>query len=73
MLLLHDYLVSVPSVAQITINRPERRNAFRSKTVKEMSRAFEDARDDVSIGVVILTGKVGIALNYYVWIFSISS
>ncbi|KAK8470802.1 hypothetical protein PHAVU_003G061500 [Phaseolus vulgaris] len=37
--------------------RPERRNAFRPQTVKELMRAFTDARDDSSIGVVILTGK----------------
>jgi naphthoate synthase len=43
-------------VAKITINRPEVRNAFRPLTVSEMSRAFADARDDPSIGVVILTG-----------------
>lgn len=45
------------SIAKITINRPERRNAFRPQTLKELSRAFEDARDDSSIGVIILTGK----------------
>ncbi|CAN0892998.1 1,4-dihydroxy-2-naphthoyl-CoA synthase, peroxisomal [Linum grandiflorum] len=44
-------------IAKITINRPERRNAFRPLTVKEMIRAFDDARDDTSIGVIILTGK----------------
>lgn len=44
-------------IAKITINRPERRNAFRPQTVKEMIRAFDDARDDSSIGVIILTGK----------------
>lgn len=43
---------------QITINRPERRNAFRPNTVKELIRAFNDARDDSSIGVIILTGRV---------------
>ena len=43
-------------IAKITINRPEVRNAFRPKTVLEMSDAFERARDDPSIGVVILTG-----------------
>lgn len=43
---------------KITINRPERRNAFRPLTVKEMIRAFDDARDDTSVGVIILTGKV---------------
>ena len=43
-------------IARITINRPEVRNAFRPTTVFEMSRAFEVARDDPKIGVVILTG-----------------
>jgi naphthoate synthase len=43
-------------IARITINRPEVRNAFRPTTVSEMSRAFELARDDPKIGVVILTG-----------------
>lgn len=45
------------AIAKITINRPERRNAFRPHTVRELMRAFEDARDESSIGVVILTGK----------------
>ena len=44
-------------IAKITINRPEVRNAFRPLTVTEMSKAFEDARDDSGIGVVILTGR----------------
>ncbi|EOA35419.1 hypothetical protein CARUB_v10020619mg [Capsella rubella] len=44
-------------IAKITINRPERRNAFRPQTVKELMRAFDDARDDSSVGVIILTGK----------------
>ncbi|XP_078168842.1 enoyl-CoA hydratase/isomerase D [Carex rostrata] len=44
-------------IAKITINRPERRNAFRPNTVKELIRAFNDARDDSSIGVIILTGR----------------
>jgi naphthoate synthase len=43
-------------IARITINRPEVRNAFRPTTVFEMSKAFEAARDDPKIGVVILTG-----------------
>jgi naphthoate synthase len=43
-------------IAKITINRPEVRNAFRPRTVEEMSRAFDDARNDPDIGVVILTG-----------------
>ncbi|KAK6922193.1 Enoyl-CoA hydratase/isomerase [Dillenia turbinata] len=44
-------------IAKITINRPERRNAFRPLTVKELIRALDDARDDSSVGVIILTGK----------------
>lgn len=43
-------------IAKITINRPEVRNAFRPLTVFEMSQALADAREDESIGVVILTG-----------------
>ena len=43
-------------IARITINRPEVRNAFRPLTVVEMSNAFEVARDDPAVGVVILTG-----------------
>ncbi|KAI8528257.1 hypothetical protein RHMOL_Rhmol12G0136400 [Rhododendron molle] len=45
------------AIAKITINRPERRNAFRPHTVKELIIAFNDARDDSSVGVIILTGK----------------
>jgi len=43
-------------VAKITINRPEVRNAFRPTTLFELARAFEVARDDSSVGVIILTG-----------------
>ncbi len=43
-------------IAKITINRPEVRNAFRPRTLFELSDAFECARDDSSVGVVILTG-----------------
>ncbi len=44
-------------IAKITINRPEVHNAFRPLTVKEMSQALADSRDDAEIGVVILTGR----------------
>ena len=44
-------------IAKITINRPEVRNAFRPKTLFELSDAFELARDDADVGVVILTGE----------------
>jgi naphthoate synthase len=51
------YETSVPAgIGKITINRPELRNAFRPRTVVEMSHAFDRARDDPSIGVIILTG-----------------
>src|SRR6476619_6635390 len=43
-------------VAKITINRPEVRNAFRPQTLFELSRAFEAARDDDAVGVIVLTG-----------------
>ena len=43
-------------VAKVTINRPHRRNAFTPDTIQEMIDAFSDARDDSSIGVVLLTG-----------------
>ncbi len=44
-------------IAKITINRPEVRNAFRPETVLELSDAFEKARENPSVGVVILTGE----------------
>jgi naphthoate synthase len=44
-------------IAKITIDRPEVRNAFRPETVIELSDAFERAREDPSVGVVILTGE----------------
>ncbi len=43
-------------IAKITINRPGKRNAFRPETVQQMFEAFSDAREDQSIGVVLLTG-----------------
>jgi naphthoate synthase len=51
------YAKADEGIARITINRPEVRNAFRPETVREMQAAFEDARDDPDIGVVILTGQ----------------
>ena len=44
-------------IAKITIDRPEVRNAFRPQTVVELSRAFELAREDPSVGVIVLTGE----------------
>lgn len=48
-------------IAKITINRPAKRNAFRPQTVKELIQAFEMARDDSEIGVIILCGKGDLA------------
>jgi naphthoate synthase len=44
-------------IAKITINRPKLRNAFRPLTVGELKQAFDMARDDSEIGVIILTGQ----------------
>ncbi len=44
-------------IAKLTINRPEVRNAFRPTTLYELARAFEMARDDPEVGVIILTGE----------------
>ena len=43
-------------IAKITINRPERRNAFRPETVKQLIDAFHRAHHDNAIGAIILTG-----------------
>jgi naphthoate synthase len=44
-------------IAKITIDRPEVRNAFRPETVIELSDAFNRAREDTEVGVIILTGE----------------
>jgi naphthoate synthase len=44
-------------IARITICRPEVRNAFRPQTLFELSDAFDLARDDPDVGVVVLTGE----------------
>jgi naphthoate synthase len=51
------YELSGDGIAKITIDRPEVRNAFRPQTIVEMAGAFERAREDTSVGVVILTGE----------------
>ena len=42
--------------ATITINRPDRLNAFRRQTVRELAEAFEAAADDEAVGVIVFTG-----------------
>jgi naphthoate synthase len=51
------YELSGDGIAKITIDRPEVRNAFRPQTVVELSDAFERAREDTSVGVIVLTGE----------------
>ena len=51
------YEKSEEGIAKITINRPEVRNAFRPETVIELSDAFNRAREDTDVGVIILTGE----------------
>jgi naphthoate synthase len=51
------YELSGDGIAKITINRPEVRNAFRPQTVVELMDAFEQAREDPSVGVIVLTGE----------------
>ena len=45
------------NIAKITIDRPEVRNSFRPQTVFELREAFELAREDKEVGVIILTGE----------------
>ncbi len=53
----HDIIFEkYEGIARITINRPEKRNAFRPETVLEMFEAFNICREDSEIGVVLLTG-----------------
>jgi len=51
------YELDGAGIAKITIARPEVRNAFRPQTVVELSRAFERAREDPHVGVIVLTGE----------------
>jgi naphthoate synthase len=44
-------------IAKITIDRPEVRNAFRPQTIVEISDALERAREDTSVGAIVLTGE----------------
>nr|WP_211656547.1 1,4-dihydroxy-2-naphthoyl-CoA synthase [Patulibacter medicamentivorans] len=48
---------SAGSIAKITIDRPEVRNAFRPQTLIEVSHALERAREDTAVGVILLTGE----------------
>jgi naphthoate synthase len=50
------YEICDEGIARITINRPEKRNAFRPRTVVELCDAFSRVRDDPRLGVVLFTG-----------------
>ena len=43
-------------IAHVTLNRPKVLNALNQSVFLELKAAFEDARDDVSVRGVILTG-----------------
>jgi naphthoate synthase len=51
------YELSGDGIAKLTIDRPEVRNAFRPQTLIELSDAFDRARQDLDVGVIILTGE----------------
>ncbi|RYF11579.1 MAG: 1,4-dihydroxy-2-naphthoyl-CoA synthase, partial [Deltaproteobacteria bacterium] len=51
------YHKSEEGIAKITINRPEVHNAFRPQTLFDLSAAFADAKEDPSIGAIILCGQ----------------
>jgi naphthoate synthase len=55
------YELSGDGIAKITIDRPEVRNAFRPQTIIEISAALERAREDTSVGVIVLTGAGDLA------------
>ncbi len=50
------YETTGDGIAKITICRPEVHNAFRPQTLIEVSHALNEAREDESVGVIILTG-----------------
>lgn len=52
-----DYSRTPDGIAKVTICRPEVHNAFRPQTLVEISDALTHAREDPSIGVIVLTGE----------------
>jgi naphthoate synthase len=54
--IIYEHDAGGEGIAKITINRPERRNAFRPETTAQLIDAFNKARDDETIGVILLTG-----------------
>jgi naphthoate synthase len=54
--IIYEHDAGGEGIAKITINRPEKRNAFRPETILELLDAFGRARDDETVGVVLFTG-----------------
>ncbi|MGQ9480853.1 1,4-dihydroxy-2-naphthoyl-CoA synthase [Chloroflexus sp.] len=54
--IIYEHDAAGEGIAKITINRPEKRNAFRPETVNELIDAFSRVRDDERIGVILFTG-----------------
>jgi naphthoate synthase len=54
--IIYEHDAAGEGIAKITINRPEKRNAFRPETVQELIDAFSRARDDERVGVILFTG-----------------
>ena len=54
--IIYEHDAGDEGIAKITINRPEKRNAFRPETTTELIDAFGRARDDERIGVILFTG-----------------
>jgi naphthoate synthase len=57
------YELSGDGIAKVTIDRPEVRNAFRPQTIIEISDALTRAREDTSVGVIVLTGAGELAFS----------
>jgi naphthoate synthase len=55
-ILYHHTAIAGGTVAKLTINRPEVHNAFTPKTVQELRDALAHARDQLDVGVIVLTG-----------------
>src|SRR3954466_13045030 len=55
-ILYHHAALDGGKVAKLTINRPEVHNAFTPKTVQELRDALAHARDQLDVGVIVLTG-----------------
>ncbi len=53
----YEHSAPEPGIAKITIDRPEVRNAFRPQTIIEIGAALTEAREDETVGVIILTGE----------------